>query len=174
VRELLEQGEGVNEVARLLGIDAATVCYHKRKLGYPRNPRFTRRYDWALIQEYYDAGHSVRDCMQHFGFSSAAWSDAVKRGAVVACPQAIPLAELLINHPRSRNNVKLRLIAAGLKENRCEICGISEWRDEPLSLALHHRNGDPHDNRLQNLELLCPNCHSQTATFAAKKRPAQV
>jgi hypothetical protein len=39
--------------------------------------------------------------------------------------------------------------------------------------ARHHSNGDPHDNRLDNLKLLCPNCHSQTDTFAAKKRPAQ-
>jgi len=168
VRELLEQGKGVNEVARLLDIDPATVCYHKRKLGFPKDPRFARRYDWASIQNYYDGGHSVRDCMQHFGFSSAAWSDAVKRGAVVARPQAMPLAELLIKHPRSRNNVKFRLIAAGLKRNRCETCGISEWQDEPLSLALHHRNGDPHNNRLENLTLLCPNCHSQTPNFAAK------
>ena len=35
-------------------------------------------------------------------------------------------------------------------------------RDRPLSLELHHRNGERHDNRLENLALLCPNCHSQT------------
>lgn len=49
---------------------------------------------------------------------------------------------------RSRNHVKLRLFAAGLKENRCEECGISEWRGRPLNAALHHRNGVRDDNRL--------------------------
>jgi HNH endonuclease len=80
----------------------------------------------------------------------------------------MPLEELLIKGPRGRRNLKLRLIAAGLKENRCEECGISEWRDRPLSLELHHRNGEKHDNRLENLALLCPNCHSQTDSWGGK------
>ena len=68
----------------------------------------------------------------------------------------------------SRNNIKQRLIAAGLKQNRCEECGISRWRERPLSLCLHHVNGERHDNRLENLVLLCPNCHSQTPNFGSK------
>lgn len=58
----------------------------------------------------------------------------------------------------------------GLKADRCEICGISEWLGRPLSLPLHHLNGDGDDNRLENLQLLCPNCHSQTENFAGRKR----
>lgn len=53
---------------------------------------------------------------------------------------------------------------------RCEKCGLDEWRGSPLSLALHHVNGDRHDNRLANLQLLCPNCHSQTDNFAGRNR----
>jgi 5-methylcytosine-specific restriction endonuclease McrA len=69
---------------------------------------------------------------------------------------------------RSRHNVKLRLIGEGIKENRCEICGLSEWLGRPVSMALHHINGDGRDNRLENLQLLCPNCHSQTDNFSAR------
>lgn len=82
----------------------------------------------------------------------------------------MPLEELLVRAPRSRINIKQRLIAAGVKENRCEDCGIATWRGEPLSLALHHRNGDGRDNRLENLSLLCPNCHSQTPNFGVRNR----
>jgi hypothetical protein len=71
---------------------------------------------------------------------------------------------------RSRHNVKLRLIAAGLKENRCEECGLTEWLGRPLAMALHHVNGDGRDNRLENLRLLCPNCHSQTENFSGRGR----
>jgi hypothetical protein len=53
----------------------------------------------------------------------------------------------------------------GLKNPRCERCGLTEWRGEPISLELHHVNGDRLDNRLESLALLCPNCHSQTETY---------
>ena len=52
--------------------------------------------------------------------------------------------------------------------DRCEQCGIARWHRRPLSLCLHHVNGERHDNRLENLVLLCPNCHSQTPNFGSK------
>ena len=167
VRQLLEQGKGVKEIARLLGISQGTVGYHKRRLRYPLDERFTRRYDWPAIQAYYDEGHSKRECERKFGFSAWAWHYAVKRGVIKPRPQAMPIDELLKGR-RNRTHLKMRLLGAGLLQNVCEECGISEWRDEPLSLELHHRNGEKHDNRLENLALLCPNCHSQTDSWGGK------
>jgi hypothetical protein len=167
VRQLLEEGKGVKEIARLLGISVGTVGYHKRRLQYPIDERFTRRYDWDAIQAYYDEGHSKRECQRQFGFSAWAWHYAVKRGAIEPRPYPMPIDELLQGR-RNRNHVKLRLIAAGLKDASCEECGISEWRGRPLSLELHHRNGEKHDNRLENLAILCPNCHSQSGTWGGK------
>jgi transposase len=69
VGHLLEQGKGVKEVATVLGISSATVCYHKRRLGYEMSQRFGCRYDWRAIQAYYDTGRSVRECEQRFGFT---------------------------------------------------------------------------------------------------------
>jgi 5-methylcytosine-specific restriction endonuclease McrA len=130
------------------------------------------RYEWAEIQRYYDAGHSVRECSRHFGFSTKTFHDAMKRGAITCRPRAMPLSQLLVAAPRSRGNIKERLIEAGVKRGECEHCGLSRWRDRSLSLCLHHINGDRHDNRLENLQLLCPNCHSQTPNFGSKNKRA--
>mgnify|MGYP002414217383 CR=1 FL=1 len=54
-------------------------------------------------------------------------------------------------------------------EYRCEECRISEWNGEHLTLELEHVNGNRRDNRLENLKLLCPNCHSQTSTWRKRK-----
>jgi hypothetical protein len=53
----------------------------------------------------------------------------------------------------------------------CGGCGlVDSWQGEPLVLELDHINGDPADNRVENLRFLCPNCHSQTETFASRNK----
>lgn len=82
----------------------------------------------------------------------------------------IPLDEILLGKYPYYQTYKLknRLIKDGIKMNICEICGISSWNDKPISLELHHKDGNRTNHRLENLILLCPNCHSQTETFRAK------
>ena len=60
------------------------------------------------------------------------------------------------------------LVQTGYKEYKCECCGISEWNNKPIRLQLHHKNGNPTDNSLTNLEVLCPNCHTQTDNYGSK------
>lgn len=63
-------------------------------------------------------------------------------------------------------DLKKRLIREGLLNEQCAKCGLGpEWEGVPLSLQLDHINGDPSDNQLYNLRILCPNCHSQTQTY---------
>ena len=52
----------------------------------------------------------------------------------------------------------------------CELCGIEDWCGKPLSFQLHHIDGNNKNNSVDNLQLLCPNCHSQTDTYSNKKR----
>jgi 5-methylcytosine-specific restriction endonuclease McrA len=169
VRELHGQGLTGAAIAERLGVNRATVVYHLRNLNKPIDERFGRRYDWEEIRRAYETGLSARQCWERFGCTRAAWADAVRRGAIVPRARAMPIEALLVVGRRTqRGHLKFRLLAEGLKENRCELCGIDEWRDGPLSLALHHINGDGRDNRLENLQLLCPNCHSQTDTFGGR------
>ena len=73
------------------------------------------------------------------------------------------------NKLRKSSDIIKRLLKFNLLEYKCSCCGLSEWRGEPISLHLHHINGNHFDNTLNNLTLLCPNCHSQTDSFAGKK-----
>ena len=121
------------------------------------------------MQEAHDTGLRALECCARFGFSKATWSSAVARGDVVPRSHLIPLEDLLVTGRRThRGHLKRRLIRAGIKENRCERCGLTEWMGEPLSMALHHINGDGTDNRLENLLFLCGNCHSQTANYGGR------
>jgi hypothetical protein len=127
------------------------------------------RYDWQEIQRYYDEGHSMRQCCRTFGFSKAAWYQAAERGAIKPRARAHPLTSYLVVGRRvNRYHLKTHLFNTGLKENRCEICGIADWLGAPLTMALHHINGDGHDNQLENLQIVCPNCHAQTENFAGR------
>ena len=85
----------------------------------------------------------------------------------------IPLHEIIVEckcpHYQSFK-LKNRLYKEGIKKKNCENCGISHWLDKPLALELHHLDGNRQNHLLNNLKLLCPNCHSQTDTFRSKNR----
>lgn len=169
VKKLLERGLTHAEVAFELGISKPTVTYHVRKLGFPRDQRAAHRYDWAAIQAAHDSGLSARQCCARFGCSMSAWHNAKKAGKLEVRSTRIPIDELLKKGRRcNRGHLKSRLLKEGLKEERCERCGLAEWRGKPLRVTLHHINGDGYDNRLENLSFLCPNCHSQTSNFSGR------
>jgi 5-methylcytosine-specific restriction endonuclease McrA len=74
-------------------------------------------------------------------------------------------------HPTFQTfKLKMRLIKEGIFKNECSICTTSEWMGKPLMIELDHIDGNSRNHMLENLRMLCPNCHSQTETFRSKKR----
>lgn len=84
----------------------------------------------------------------------------------------IQTSDILVeNSTYSRYHLKTRLIKEGLLEYKCTICNnYGVWLENSLKLQLEHKNGNPTDNRIENLEFLCPNCHSQTSTYCGRNK----
>lgn len=84
--------------------------------------------------------------------------------------QTYELEEILVENSTYTNlyRLKKRIIKDNLLEYKCSICNIKDWLGKELTLELDHINGINTDHRQENLRFLCPNCHSQTETFAGR------
>ena len=70
--------------------------------------------------------------------------------------------------PMQSDKLKIRLLNEGYLKPECSTCGNTQWGDEEIPLQLDHKNGNDEDNSLDNLRLLCPNCHAQTPWYRIK------
>lgn len=122
-----------------------------------------RLMDWVPSGDNYRRAKELIKSLDTSHFRNGPWNKGKK---VKTDNITVPLSELLIeNSPhKNTNKLKKRLFKEGLKEEKCEICGYTE------NLELHHINGDPTDNRLENLQILCPNCHAKTNNFRGKNK----
>jgi len=92
----------------------------------------------------------------------------------------VDLSDKLVEHstyssglPRSSFKLKNQLLKLGYKEHICEKCLGTEWVGEKIPLELHHINGNRFDNRIENIQFLCPNCHALTDNYRAKNMSAR-
>lgn len=78
--------------------------------------------------------------------------------------------ERLLPIMKLKNNSQVRARLIDERGNKCESCGIDGWQGKKITVELHHIDGDKKNNNPENLELLCPNCHSQTDNYKNNKR----
>lgn len=108
---------------------------------------------------------TVKSNLEKFGidtehFTGQRWNKGLKH---VEETSKIPLENILKENIDYKSSLlKERLINAGIKESKCELCGYTE------NLELHHINGNHYDNRLENLQILCPNCHAKTDNYRGR------
>lgn len=82
--------------------------------------------------------------------------------------------ELFTSNSPKKNGKCIATPLIHLRGRKCECCGLEEWLGQPIKLEVHHIDGDRTNNDLENLQLLCPNCHSYTDTFCYKSSKIEV
>jgi hypothetical protein len=80
----------------------------------------------------------------------------------------------LIIDGKITNRPTIYKVLVSLFDNKCSSCGLIEWLGEPIKNQVDHIDGNSENNKLNNLRLLCPNCHSQTDTFAGRNKGKNV
>lgn len=118
------------------------------------------------------SGKSAKNLLKELNADTSHWIDInilklnnFKTGLIET-----PIEDVLVENSKYvYSDLKKKLLKYRLLEEKCYECELkSEWNDKPLVLQLDHINGTHNDNRIENLRLLCPNCHSQTETFCGK------
>jgi hypothetical protein len=149
-----------------------------------------RKYTNVQLAEAVETCHSLRAVLAKLGLTPAGGNyemiqkhirelnldtshflgQAILRGKTHAY-NTRPLGEVLIQNKLENTwRLKSRLLKEELKEHRCERCGNTHWFGELIPLELHHMDGDRTNNALENIELLCPNCHALTDNYRGSKK----
>jgi hypothetical protein len=113
---------------------------------------------------------TLKRLIDHYGLSTEHFDPNVARFRALGQPRT-PLEVILVeNSSYHRGHLKSRLYEEGFKTRQCELCGQTEsWRGRTMALILDHINGVPTDNRLENLQIVCPNCAATLDTHCGRK-----
>jgi hypothetical protein len=160
------------------------------------DPRGSIVHDYAAVKAAIETSSSVSEVLRKLGLRAAGGNYRALKNACVKHSLTLPTPDsevfraaqrksLLANRPPLRTDDEVFCENSSYSnrvalKNRlrkiwtdwtCSGCGLGEiWNNKPITIQLDHINGVYNDNRIANLRLLCPNCHSQTETFAGRKQ----
>lgn len=113
---------------------------------------------------------TLNKAIRHFGIDASHFTGQLWSKGTTIGPKR-DIEDYLSNKQTIQSyKLKKRLIQEGLFNHECDSCKNAEWLGKPISLELHHLDGNHENNNLDNLQLLCPNCHSFTDNYRNNKR----
>lgn len=135
--------------------ESASICQVLTKLGVaPRGGNYVSVNNY-ISQNKIDVSH----------FKGRGWN----KGQIIGPKR--PISDYLANtFSITSHKLRKRLIAEKIFEPRCSNCNLSDWFSQPIPLELEHKDGNHENNSLENLCLLCPNCHALTSTYRGKNK----
>jgi len=153
----------INDIAKAVGFD---FSYYKEK---------KKRYCLQCGKElkYGQKEFCCSSCAAKYNNKGKKLSEETKQKIAQTLQKKYSTEEkkiLLKSDNYTTYKLKDSLFRKGLKEYKCEICGLSEWMGKEIVLHLHHKDGNKFNNNIENLQILCPNCHSQTDNYCDKNR----
>ena len=172
--QLLLEGYTNKQVAEMTGSSRSNVSTHAKRLGLTKPRAKGSLLNWTEIADFYET-HTRLQTFAKFDISEWDWKAAQLRGDIISRGFAdvrYELDEILIeNSLYDNSSLKARIIKDKVIPNKCKLCGQLPFHNgKELTLQLDHINGVNDDHRLENLRILCPNCHTQTDTWGRKAR----
>lgn len=152
-------------------------------------PRTSILNNKKAVQEAIKKNTTIKDCLIHLGLRPAGGNyktfhnacerhglevpkeDFHKKTLAARFKITTPLEKILVKNSTYTNGtqIKQKILKAGIMKDICVLCGLGpEWNGKPITLQLDHINGIGNDHRIENLRILCPNCHTQTDNFAGR------
>lgn len=175
VPSLISEGFSIDEIMKITGCGRRTVYNYRCRMGLEapeRTPASAR--DWGAVQKIYNSGVSMKKSASRMGICWRTACKALSEGWIKCDPSRkyISHSDLFSASPeKRRGSVKRRIINRKIIPYICSMCGQApEWKGKPLVLILDHINGINHDDRIENLRFVCPNCDSQLPTYKRKNK----
>jgi predicted transcriptional regulator len=157
LKKLIDKDYSQNEIAKEIGVSQTTIRHYLRKYSLYTKRTLDKNNTDPIRKKYYTKCIKCGSkCSKNSTICFSCWANSRKI--------------------KSLEDTKDRKIAKRiLIEKRgyyCEVCKNNIWNDKAISLELHHIDGNSDNNSEENLQLLCPNCHSQTDTYKGKNKVA--